>query len=218
MKKLPLTLLFFFSLIIESFSQKLDSLISRSYISFNYGLAYDPWARKPNSGGPPTALDIGSVDSYGQIFGFEYGLISKNKKNEWGMGFSKQINRREYNAEIQTRYALIEFEKAIFRDIKNIHYLYWKRHFITDRLIGTLGMYNVRFRDSSVGILNNADQTIIEYMESHSINDLGLFLGIEFFKKIGNCQIGLKSRLFYSYGYGNVFESFEITPVIRFKL
>ena len=93
MKKtiLSSTLLLLFSLQVRS--QKLDSILDRSTLSFNYGLSYDFFA-KDQSG---NIYDFGSRDSWGQIFGFEYSYRPEGKKNEWGFGFSKQVHRKEYN-------------------------------------------------------------------------------------------------------------------------
>lgn len=201
----------------HSSAQKLDSILERSTLSFNYGLSYDFFAVKESGGGPSNVLDFDDTDGWGQIFGFEYSYRLKGK-NELGFGFSNQVHRRVYNGQIQTQFAYIEFGEIVFRDTKNFHYIHWKRHFIEDKLLGTVGLYNLRYRDPDITIFNNSDQTEV-YIRESSVNiDFGIFLGIEYYHDIRNFQVGLRSRLFYTQGYSESLESFEFSPVIRFRL
>jgi hypothetical protein len=200
-----------------SSAQKLDSILGRSTLSFNYGLSHDFFAIPEGGGGPSSLIELYDTNGWGQIFGFEYGYRLKGK-NELGFGFSKQVHRRVFNEQIQTSYAFIELDEIVLRDTKNFHYLFWKRHFIEDRLIGTVGLYNLRYRTPSVTIFNNSDQTEVYFRDSSINIDFGIFVGLEYYHDIRNFQIGLRSRLFYTQGYSESFESFEFTPVLRFKL
>jgi hypothetical protein len=197
-------------------AQKLDSILNRSSLSFNYGLSHDFFAIK-EVGGPPTLLEFGDADAWGQMFGFEYNYKIKSK-NEVGFGFSKQVHRRVFNEQIQTPYAYIALDEVVLRDTKNFHYIHWKRNLVQNKLLGTVGLYNLRYRDPEISIRNNSDQTEVYFRESSINIDFGIFLGIEYYHDIRNFQIGLRSRLFYTQGYSESFESFEFTPVIRFKL
>lgn len=48
---------------------------------------------------------------------------------------------------------------------------------------------------------------------------LGIFAGLEYYHSLReNFQVGLRTRLFYTQGYDESFESFELTPVLRFTL
>ncbi len=209
-------LLLFCSL--QSRAQKLDSILDRSTLSFNYGLSHDFFAIPEGGGGPSNLLEFYGTSGWGQIFGFEYSYRPEGKKNEWGFGFSKQVHRRIYNEQIQTSFTYIELDNVALRDIKNFHYIHWKRHFIENKLLGTVGLYNLRYRDPSVTIFDNSNETLVLISESSINIDFGIFLGVEYYHDIRNFQIGLRSRLFYTQGYSESFESFEFTPVIRFKL
>jgi len=185
-------LLLFCSL--QSSAQKLDSILDRSTLSFNYGLSYDFFAKNQSG----KIYDFGSRDSWGQIFEFEYSYRPEGKKNEWGFGFSKQVHRRIYNEQIQTSFSYIELDNVALRDIKNFHYIHWKRHFIENKLLGTVGLYNLRYRDPSVTIFDNSNETLVLISESSINIDFGIFLGVEYYHDIRNFQIGLRSRLFYT--------------------
>jgi hypothetical protein len=51
------------------------------------------------------------------------------------------------------------------------------------------------------------------------IIDFGVFAGLEYYHSLReNFQVGLRTRLFYTQGYDESFESFEFTPVLRFTL
>ena len=218
MKKILLFSIILVLIYQQSNAQKLDSILSKSKMSFNYGLSHDFFAKTPVSGGPANALDFKDRDQWGQIFGFEYSYRFKGK-NELGFGFSRQAHRREYNEEVQTSLALIRFEGIVLRNTKNFHSIHWKRHLIENKLLATVGLYNLRYRDQRVGILGNSDQTIVNIIESGINIEFGIFLGLEYYHDIRNFQVGLRSRLYYSQGAGlDSFESFEFTPVLRFKL
>jgi hypothetical protein len=50
-------------------------------------------------------------------------------------------------------------------------------------------------------------------------NEFGVFAGLEYYHSLRkNFQVGLRTRLFYTQGYDESFESFEFTPVLRFTL
>jgi hypothetical protein len=50
-------------------------------------------------------------------------------------------------------------------------------------------------------------------------SEFGVFAGLEYYHTLRkNFQVGLRTRLFYTQGYDESFESFELTPVLRFKL
>lgn len=200
-------------------AQKLNSILERSNLNFNYGLSYDFFAKDPSGGGGPgNTLDLTERDVWGQIFGFEYSYRLKGK-NEIGFGFSKQVHRRIYNQSINTSFTSINLENNLLRNSKNFHSIHWKRHLIEDKLLTTVGLYNLRYRDEYVGIIANSDETIITIRNSTRIIDFGVWLGLEYYYNIRNFQVGLRSRLIYTQGYDfDSFESFEFTPVIKFKL
>ena len=84
-----LALLFFLSFP-NAMAQKLDSILSRSNLNFSYGLSndfrsYDPIPRD----------FYFEMKSWGEAFGFEY-LYRPAGKNEFGFGFSKQVNSEDY--------------------------------------------------------------------------------------------------------------------------
>lgn len=204
---------------VNTFSQKLDSIFDRSTFSFNYGLAHDFFAccaEKPPTGIPIT--NFSDKSGVGEVFGFEYGYRPKDKKNEWGFGFAKQVSRKDYTAVVETSLAIVEIGDFRLRNTKNFHYLFLKRHFIEEKVIGTFGIYNLRYRDQSVEVIANSDKTRVPLRESSIEIDFGVFLGVEYYVPIRSFQIGVRSRLYYTQGYSESFESFEITPVIRFKL
>lgn len=224
MKKTILFLLLCVSSIFHGYSQKLDSILNRSNLSFNYGPAHDFFAccaEKPPVGLPIT--EFTNQSEVGEIFGFEFGYRPKDKKNEWGFGFAKQVSRKDYSATVTTNLAIVEIgnENGGFRlrNTKNFHYLFLKRHFIDDKLIGSFGVYNLRYRDQSIEVIANSDRTLMNLRESSINIDFGVFIGAEYYVHARkNFQVGVRSRLYYTQGYSESFESFEVTPVIRFKL
>lgn len=219
MKKTILFLLLCASSIFNGFSQKLDSILNRSNLSFNYGPAHDFFACCADK--PPGRLPItGFTDKreVGELFGFEFGYRPKDKKNEWGFGFVRQVSSRDYNATVETNLAIVELGDFRIRNVKNFHYLFLKRHFIDEKLIGSFGIYNLRYRDQSIEVIANSDKTQVDLRESSINIDFGVFIGVEYYVPVRNFQVGVRSRLYYTQGYSESFESFEVTPVIRFKL
>ena len=217
-KVIQIALVLFFSLSHAMAQKKLDAILSNSTISFNYGLSYDYFAccADQNNNVPITNLD--DRKEWGEMFGFEY-TYRPEGKNEFGFGFSKQVNSKDLNVAVQTSFALINFEEYRIRGTKNFHYLLYKRHFIEEKLIGSAGLYNLRFRDPLVEVWGNSDQTEVMLVDDTRIIDFGIFAGLEFYQSISkNFQVGLRSRLFYTQGYDESFESFELTPVLRFRL
>ena len=217
-KVIQIALVLFFSFSHAMAQKKLDAILSNSTISFNYGLSYDYFAccADQNNNVPITNLD--DRKEWGEMFGFEY-TYRPEGKNEFGFGFSKQVNSKDLNVAVQTSFALINFEEYRIRGTKNFHYLLYKRHFIEEKLIGSAGLYNLRFRDPLVEVWGNSDQTEVMLVDDTRIIDFGIFAGLEFYQSISkNFQVGLRSRLFYTQGYDESFESFELTPVLRFTL
>lgn len=217
-KVIQIALVLFFSLSHAMAQKKLDAILSNSTISFNYGLSYDYFAccADQNNNVPITNLD--DRKEWGEMFGFEY-TYRPEGKNEFGFGFSKQVNSKDLNVAVQTSFALINFEEYRIRGTKNFHYLLYKRHFIEEKLIGSAGLYNLRFRDPLVEVWGNSDQTEVMLVDDTRIIDFGIFAGLEFYQSISkNFQVGLRTRLFYTQGYDESFESFELTPVLRFRL
>jgi hypothetical protein len=195
-------------------AQKLDSILSRSSLSFNYGVSndfrsYDPIPRDYYF----------EMRSWGEAVGFEY-LYRPAGKNEFGFGFSKQVNWEEYTAVKQNSTAVVIFEDYRIRKTKNFHYLVFKRHFIEEKLIGSAGLYTLRSRNPHVGIYwENLDGTVILLDDAPINSDFGAFVGLEYYHSLReNFQVGLRTRLFYTNGYTEPFESFELTPVLRFNL
>jgi hypothetical protein len=218
MKNATWLVLIFFLSFPPAMAQKLDSILSKSTLSFNYGLSYDYFAccadKKNNL--PITNLD--DRKDWGETFGFEY-TYRPVGKNEFGFGFSKQVNYKDLTVSVQTSLALINFEEYRVRGTKNFHYLLYKRHFIEEKLIGSAGIYNLRFRDPLVEIWGNSDQTEVMLVDDTRIIDFGVFAGLEYYHSLRkNFQVGLRTRLFYTQGYDESFESFEFTPVLRFTL
>jgi len=202
----------------QAMAQKLDSILSRSTFSFNYGLSYDYFAccAEQNDKVPITNLD--DRKHWGEMFGFEYSY-RPDGRNEYGFGFSKEVNYKELNTSVQTSFALINFEEYRIRGTKNFHYLFYKRHIIEEKLIGSAGIYNLRFRDPLVEVWGNSDQTEVMFIDDTRIIDFGVFAGLEYYHSFRkNFQVGLRTRLFYTQGYDESFESFELTPVLRFRL
>jgi hypothetical protein len=219
MKKTVLFLLLYASTLSIAFSQKLDSILNQSTLSFNYGPAHDFFACCAEK--PPANLLITNFtdkSNVGEVFGFEFGYRPKDKKNEWGFGFAKQVNTKDYTATIETSLASVEIEEFRLKNTKNFHYLFLKRHFINEKLIGTFGIYNLRYRDQSIEVIANSDKTQMFLRESSIEIDFGVFLGVEYYVPVRNFQVGVRSRLYYTQGYSESFESFEISPVIRFRL
>lgn len=215
MKKIILSTILILFCSLQGSAQKLDSILDRSTLSFNYGLSYDFFAK--NQAG--NIYDFGSRDSWGQIFGFEYSYRPEGKKNEWGFGFSKQVHRKEYNEDAVFRGVIVRFESIVLRNFKNFHHIHWKRHIIENKLLGSVGLYYHRYRDQIVDFSGDFDGNfIVDIRESTRFIDFGIFLGVEYYHDIRNFQVGLRSRLFYTQGYSESFESFEFTPVIKFRL
>ena len=208
-----LALLFFLSFP-NAMAQKFDSILSRSNLSFSYGLSndfrsYDPIPRD----------FYFEMKSWGEAFGFEY-LYRPAGKNEFGFGFSKQVNSEDYTDVKQSPNAVIVFEDYRIRKTKNFHYLVFKRHFIEDKLIGSAGLFNLRFRDPYISINWGLSDRSEILLSDPPINfDFGAFVGLEYYHSLReNFQVGLRTRLFYTSGYAESFESFELTPVLRFRL
>lgn len=225
MKNTILVFLFSAFCLCNAYSQKLDSILNRSNLSFNFGPAHDFFAccaEKPPSKLPIT--DFTDKSNVGEVFGFEFGYRPKDKKNEWGFGFAKQVSRKDYAATVETSLAIVEIGDDEFggfrlRNTKNFHYLFLKRHFVDEKFIGTFGIYNLRYRDQSVEVIANSDKTLVFLSESSINIDFGVFIGAEYYVPVRkNFQVGVRSRLYYTQGYSESFESFEVTPVIRFKL
>jgi hypothetical protein len=198
----------------QAMAQKFDSILSRSNLSFSYGLSNDFRSFDP--------IPIGTyieMKGSGEAFGFEY-LYRPAGKNEFGFGFSKQVNSEDYSFVIQTPTAVVFFEDYRIRKTKNFHYLVFKRHFIEDKLIGSAGLYYLRHRDPFVSINSrNPGQTVILLYDDAVNSDFGVFVGLEYYHPIReNFQVGLRTRLSYTEGYLEPIESLEFTPVLRFKL
>jgi hypothetical protein len=195
-------------------AQKLDSILSRSNLSFSYGLSKDFQSYDPI----PRDFYF-DMRSWGEAFGFEY-LYRPAGKNEFGFGFSKQVNWEEYSFVIQTPTAVATFQDYRIRKVKNFHYLVFKRHFIEDKLIGSAGLFNLRFRDPYISINWGLSDRSEILLSDPPINfDFGAFVGLEYYHSLReNFQVGLRTRLFYTNGYAESFESFELTPVLRFRL
>jgi hypothetical protein len=218
MKNATWLFLIFFLSFPAAMAQKLDSILSKSSLSFNYGLSHDFFAccADKNDKLPITNLD--DRKDWGETFGFEY-TYRPVGKNEFGFGFSKQVNYKDLTVSVQTSLALINFEEYRVRGTKNFHYLLYKRHFFEEKLIGSAGIYNLRFRDPLVEIWGNSDQTEVMLVDDTRIIDFGVFAGLEYYHSLRkNFQVGLRTRLFYTQGYDESFESFELTPVLRFTL
>ena len=208
-----LALIFFLSFP-PAMAQKLDSILSKSSFSFSYGLSHDYHSYDP--------IPIGryvEMNGRGEAFGFEY-LYRPAGKNEYGFGFSKQVNSEDYSFVVQTPTAVVFFEDYRIKKTKNFHYLVFKRHFIEDKLIGSAGLFNLRFRDPYIQISGTAsDRTQVSLHDAPINSDFGAFVGLEYYHSLReNFQVGLRSRLFYTSGYSQSFESFELTPVLRFRL
>jgi|UniRef100_UPI004047E675 hypothetical protein len=198
----------------QAIAQKLDSILSRSNFSFSYGLSHDYHSYDP--------IPIGTyieLKGRGEAFGFEY-LYRPAGKNEYGFGFSKQVNSEDYSFVVQTQTAVVFFEDYRIKKTKNFHYLVIKRHFIEEKLIGSAGLFNLRFRDPYIQISGaNSDRTQVSLHDAPINFDFGAFLGLEYYHSLReNFQIGLRTRLFYTSGYSQSFESLEFTPVLRFRL
>lgn len=218
MKKFILFIFLSFVNYFESSAQKFNSILEKSNISFNYGVSFDYFANSNGRGGPSNVLDFFDRDEWGQIFGFEYSYRLKGK-NEIGFAFSKQVHRRIYNQSVLTNFITINFEEALLRNSKNFHSIHWKRHLIEEKLLTTIGFYNLRYRQENINILGNSDGTVVNLFNSTRVIDFGVWVGLEYYYNIRDFQIGIRSRLFYTQGYSfDSFESFEFTPVIKFKL
>ena len=198
----------------QAMAQKLDSILSRSNLNFSYGLSndfrsYDPIDRD----------FYFEMMSWGEEIGFEY-LYRPAGKNEFGFGFSKQVNSEDYTDVKQYPNAVLIFEDYRIRKVKNFHYLVFKRHFIEDKLIGSAGLYYLRHRDPYVSInRRNPDQTVILLYDAAVNSDFGVFVGIEYYHSLReNFQVGLRTHLSYTEGYLEPIESLEFTPVLRFTL
>jgi hypothetical protein len=218
MKNATWLVLIFFLSFPPAMAQKLDSILSKSTFSFNYGLSYDYFAccADKNDKLPITNLD--DRKDWGEMFGFEF-TYRPEGKNEYGFGFSKQVTYKDLTAAVQTSFALINFEEYRIQGNKNFHYLLYKRHFIEEKLIGSAGIYNLRFRDPLVEIWGNSNQTEVMLIDGIITNEFGVFAGLEYYHSLRkNFQVGLRTRLFYTQGYDESFESFEFTPVLRFTL
>jgi hypothetical protein len=87
-------------------------------------------------------------------------------------------------------------------------------------LIGSAGLFNLRFRDPYISINWGLSDRSEILLSDPPINfDFGAFVGLEYYHSLReNFQVGLRTRLFYTSGYAESFESFELTPVLRFKL
>lgn len=196
----------------QAMAQKLDSILSRSSFSFSYGLSHDYHSYDP--------IPIGTyieMKGRGEAFGFEY-LYRPAGKNEYGFGFSKQVNSEDYSFVVQTQTTVVFFEDYRIKKTKNFHYLVIKRHFIEEKLIGSAGLFNLQFRDPYIQISGaTSDRTQVSLHDAPINFDFGAFLGLEYYHSLReNFQIGLRTRLFYTSGYSQSFESLEFTPVLRF--
>ncbi|MBM3426828.1 MAG: hypothetical protein FJX97_07535 [Bacteroidetes bacterium] len=199
-------------------AQKFDSILSKSTFSFNYGFAKDFHACCVDTNENVPILNLDDRNENGEIFGFEYSYRTKGK-NEFGFGFSKQMSYKDLTQVVQTSFALINFEKYRIRGTKNFHHLVFKRYLIEEKLIGSAGIYYLRFRDPLVEVWGNSDQTEVMLIDGIITNEFGVFAGLEYYYSLRkNFQIGLRTRLFYTQGYDESFESFELTPVLRFRL
>ena len=199
-------------------TQKMDSILFKSTFSFNYGFAKDFLACCVDTNENVPILSLDDRNENGEIFGFEYSYRAQGK-NEFGFGFAKQVSYKDQSINIQTAFAIIQFEDYRIRGSKNFHYLLYKRHFIEEKLIGLAGVYNLRFRDPLIEIWENSGQTQLMLIDGVLTNEFGVFAGLEYYHSLRkNFQVGLRTRLFYTQGYDESFESFEFTPVLRFRL
>ena len=197
----------------QAMAQKFDSFLSRSNLSFSYGLSNDFRSYDPI----PRDFYFEMI-SWGEVFGFEY-LYRHAGKNEFGFGFSKQMNSEDYTDVKQSPNAVIVFEDFRIRKTKNFHYLVFKRHFMENKLIGSAGLYYLRHRDPFVSInLRNSDRSVILLYDDAVNSDFGAFVGLEYYHSLReNFQLGMRTRLSYTEGYLEPIESLEFTPVLRFR-
>jgi len=214
MKNTTWLVLIFFLSFPPAMAQKLDSILLRSNLSFSFGVSndfrsYDPIPRDYYF----------EMRSWGEAFGFEY-LYRPEGKNEFGFGFSKQVNSEDYTEIKQTPNTVVILEDYRIRKVKNFHYLVFKRHFFEEKLIGSAGLYTLLYRSPSIAInRENLDRTVILLDDAPISSDFGAFVGLEYYHSLReNFQVGLRTRLFYTNGYTEPFESFEFTPVLRFTL
>jgi hypothetical protein len=130
------------------------------------------------------------------------------------------VNSEDYTAVKQTPTAVVIFEDYRIRKRKNFHYLVFKRHFIEDKLIGSAGLYSLRSRNPYLAINSeNLERSVILLDDAPVNSDFGAFVGLEYYHSLReNFQVGLRTRIFYTNGYAEPFESFEFTPVLRFTL
>jgi len=187
---------------------------------FSYGASWHQYAIKKGGGGPKNLTEFYDRDPIGQTFGFEVDIKHK-QKNEFGFGFSKQVHRKKYvNESVSTSLATISFENFIMRDISNYHTLHWKRHLVKDKLLIGVGIYNQRFNNQFVTIIENSDETLVNITSNYYDYEFGAWYGIEYYKTINQFQVGIKARAYQTYGYFEVFDFFaaEISPVVRFNL
>uniref|UniRef100_UPI004048BC5A hypothetical protein n=1 Tax=Algoriphagus sp. TaxID=1872435 RepID=UPI004048BC5A len=198
----------------QAMAQKFDSILSRSNLSFSYGLSNDFRSYDPI----PRDFYFEMI-SWGEAFGFEY-LYRPTEKYEFGFGFSKQVNSEDYTDVKQSPNTVIVFENYRIRKTKNFHYLVYKRHFIEDKLVGSAGLYYLRHSDPFVSINSrNSDRTVVLLYDDAVNSDFGVFVGLEYYHSLReNFQVGLRTRLSYTEGYLEPIESLEFTPVLRFRL
>ena len=90
-------------------AQKLDSILSKSSLSFNYGLSHDFFACCVDTNDKLPIVSFNNRSEVGEAFGFEYGYRPEGK-NEYGFGFSKDVNYRDFTVVKQTSYALVNFD------------------------------------------------------------------------------------------------------------
>jgi hypothetical protein len=218
MKKVIFIALVLFYAYSHGYAQKLDSILSKSSLSFSYGLSHDFFACCVDTNDKLPIVSFNNRSEIGEAFGFEF-TYRPEGKNEYGFGFSKDVNYRDFTVVKQTSFALVNFDDYRIRGTKNFHYLLYKRHFIEEKFIGAAGIYNLRYRDPYVEIIGNSDQTIVTLSDEVVVIDFGIFAGLEYYHALRkNFQVGLRTRLFYTQGYDESFESFELTPVLRFRL
>jgi hypothetical protein len=102
-------------------AQKLDSILSRSTLSVNYGLSHDFFACCVDTNGKLPIVSFNNRSEVGEAFGFEY-TYRPEGKNEYGFGFSKDVNYRDFTVVKQTSFALVNFDDYRIRGTKNFHY------------------------------------------------------------------------------------------------
>lgn len=215
--KLSLTLLFLSSLPFFGSAQK-QSAFS---IEVNYGLNGNFFVRSyDETGGPQNKTYLYKKNFLGTIGGIELKYHFKNN-SALVAGFARSTNKGEKNYAGQIGGTTILINDFNIRHTNSFYQLAYERRFKKNKpeFSWQLGAVIATMDQQEISIENFSNQIIIEErnFKNSKLQELGVFAGIQFKKKIDTkIDLGLRIRGYYLASV-QTFEAITLTPTLTYK-